>query len=77
MAISYNKLWKLLIDNGMTKTSLRVKADFGTATLAKLSKNQQVNMDILLRICEVLKCDLSDITEVIHVSAGGENEKLQ
>ena len=50
MSISYNKLWKKLIDNGMTKTELRLKADIGTSTLAKLGKNEQVSMDVLLRI---------------------------
>ena len=65
MAISYNKLWKLLIDKGMTKTELRIKADIGTSTLAKLGKNEQVSMDVLLRICKVLDCDFNDIVERI------------
>jgi len=64
MNISYNKLWKLLIDKGMTKTELREKADFATTTLAKLGKDEQVSMDVLLRICKVLDCDISDIMEV-------------
>ncbi|MDR1940338.1 MAG: helix-turn-helix transcriptional regulator [Clostridiales bacterium] len=61
MAISYNSLWKQLIDKNMTKTNLRLKADLGTATLAKLGKNQQVSLDVLLRICKVLECDIADI----------------
>ena len=65
MAISYNKLWKLLIDKNMTKTDLRLKADIGTSTLAKLGKNEQVSMDVLLRICQVLNCDISEIIEVL------------
>ena len=65
MAVSYNKLWKLLIDKDMTKTELRQKADLGTSTLAKLGKAQQVSMDVIVRICEVLSCDISDIMEVI------------
>lgn len=64
MAISYNKLWKQLIDKNMTKTDLRLKADIGTATLAKLGKNEQVSMDVLLRICNVLNCDISEIMEL-------------
>ena len=68
MAISYNKLWKLLIDNNMTKTDLRLKADIGTSTLAKLGKNEQVSLDVLLRICKVLNCDISEIMEVIKES---------
>lgn len=64
MAISYNKLWKQLIDKNMTKTDLRLKADIGTATLAKLGKNEQVSMDVLLRICKTLDCDIADIMEL-------------
>lgn len=65
MAISYNKLWKQLIDKNMTKTELRLKADIGTSTLAKLGKNEQVSLDVLLRICKVLNCDISEIMELI------------
>ena len=68
MNISYNKLWKKLIDNDMTKTDLRLKVDIGTSTLAKLGKNEQVSMDVLLRICKVLNCDISEIMEVIKES---------
>ena len=67
MSISYNKLWKLLIDKNMTKTELRLKADIATSTLAKLSKNEQVSMVVLLKICKTLNCDLSDIVEVKEV----------
>lgn len=67
MSISYNKLWKLLIDKGMTKTELRLKADIATSTLAKLSKNERVSMEVLLKICKTLNCDLSDIVEVKEV----------
>jgi len=49
MSISYKRLWKLLIDKDMTKTQLREKADIATSTLAKLSKDEQVSMDVLLR----------------------------
>ncbi len=64
MAISYNKLWKLLIDKGMTKTQLREKANISTVTLAKLGKNETVSMDILLRICKELDCEFDEIIEV-------------
>lgn len=73
MGISYNKLWKRLIDLKMTKTQLRIQADLGTATLAKLSKDQQVSMDVLLRICGVLNCNISDIMDVLPI--GGNNEE--
>lgn len=65
MGISYNKLWKQLIDKDMTKTELRLKADIGTATLAKLSKNEHVSMEVLLKICQVLNCDISEIIEIV------------
>ena len=64
MSISYKKLWKLLIDKDMTKTQLREKADIATSTLAKLSKDEQVSMDVLLRICKTLDCGLDEIVEI-------------
>lgn len=64
MAINYNKLWKLLIDKGMTKTELRLATDMSTTTLAKLGKNETVSMDIMLRICKVLECNFDDIIDV-------------
>ena len=63
MAVNYNKLWKLLIDKGMTKTDLRLKTDMSTSTLAKMSKNEIVSMDIMLRICDVLECNVGDIID--------------
>ena len=70
MAISYNKLWKLLIDKGMTKTQMRLQADISTTTLAKLGKNETVSMDILLKICKLLDCNVGDIMDVINEEAG-------
>lgn len=65
MAISYNKLWKLLIDKKMTKTELRLAADISTTTLAKLGKDETVSMDVMLRICKVLNCKLEDVVEIV------------
>lgn len=66
MEVSYNKLWKLMIDKGMPhRSDLRTLTGIGTNTLAKLSKNQQVSMDVLLKICNKLECDISDICEFI------------
>lgn len=70
MALSYNKLWKLLIDKGMTKTEMRLKADISTTTLAKLGKNETVSMEVLLRICKVFDCNVGDIMDVINEEAG-------
>ena len=66
MTLSYNKLWKLLIDKGMTKTS--------TTTLAKLGKNETVSMEVLLKICKVLECNVGDIMDVINEETTDGNE---
>jgi DNA-binding Xre family transcriptional regulator len=63
MAISYKKLWKLLIDKDLKKTDLPSLADLSSATVTKLSKNENVNTDTLDKICKALKCDISDIME--------------
>lgn len=65
MDVSYNKLWKLIIDRGINKSELRMLTGIGTNTLAKLSKNQPVSMEVLLKICSRLDCDISDICEFI------------
>ena len=66
MAISYNKLWKLLIDKGMTKTQMRLQADIYTTTLAKLGKNETVSMDVLLKLCKLLDCNVGDIMDIVN-----------
>ena len=63
MAVNYNKLWKLLIDKGMNKTDLRVKTGLSTSTLAKMSNNEVVSMDVVLRICEILECNVGDVMD--------------
>ena len=74
MKLSYNKLWKLLIDKGMTKTEMRLKADISTTTLAKLGKNETVSMEVLLKICKVLNCNVGDIMDVINEEKQDGNE---
>lgn len=64
--INYNKLWKLLIDKGMNKSDLRKLVGMSSGSLAKLGKNEPVSMDIILRICQKLNCDVGDIMEVIE-----------
>ena len=66
MAASYKKLWKLLIDKEMKKEDLRKAAGITTTAMAKLGRNETVHMDILLKICKVLECDISDIMEIIE-----------
>ena len=74
MKLSYNKLWKLLIDKEMTKTEMRLKADISTTTLAKLGKNETVSMEVLLKICKVLECNVGDIMDVINEETTDGNE---
>lgn len=64
MIISYNKLWKLIIDKGINKTQLREMTGITTNILAKLGKNESVQIEVLAKICEVLECDLTDIVEI-------------
>ena len=65
MTVDYRKLWILLIERKITKPQLRKMATLSPATLTKLNKNECVSMDILIRICEALKCDIGDIVEVV------------
>jgi DNA-binding Xre family transcriptional regulator len=65
MGASYKKLWKLLIDRDLMKRDLREAAHISPTTMAKLGRNESVNMEILLRICKALNCDIADIVEVV------------
>ena len=67
MKISYNKLWKLLIDKGMNKHDLKVAAGISSASVAKLGKCENITTDILLKICESLQVHLEDIMETVDV----------
>ena len=65
MKISYLPLWKLLLDKRLIKTDLLKMADISTTTLAKLSKDQSVGMEIMARICTALNCEIEDIVEMV------------
>ena len=65
MNISYNKMWKLLIDKNMKRKDLKEQAEVSQNVMARLSKNQAVNMDTMGKICKVLQCDIGDVMEVI------------
>ena len=65
MEICYNNLWKLLIDKRMKKTDLLKVANISTSTLAKLSKDKNVSVEVLGRICVALSCNIGDIMEII------------
>lgn len=64
MGINYKRLWKLLIDKDMTKTELRKQTEIASSTLSKMGKNEYVSLEVLIRICCVLNCELSDIVEI-------------
>ena len=65
MKVCYNKLWKLLIDRKMKRSDLRRSAQISTCSLAKLGKDENVNMDVLKKVCSALQCDIGDIMEMI------------
>lgn len=65
MAVSYTKLWKLLIDKHMSKTQLIKAAKISTNAMAKLGKNEDVRVEVLVKICSELNCSMDDIMEII------------
>ena len=67
LVLSYNKLWKLLIDKNMSKSELRELTGISSSTLSKLSKSRNVNTSSLLKICEAIDVKLEDIIETKHV----------
>lgn len=64
MGINYKKLWKLLIDVDMSKVELRRITGISGSTLSKMNRNEIVSLDVLIRICHALNCQLSDIAEI-------------
>lgn len=62
--VDYKKLWILLLEKGITKPQFRLMLGVSSATMTKLNKNETVSMDILVRICNVLGCDIGDIVEI-------------
>ena len=63
--INYNNLWKSLIDKGMKKTELAKEAGISSATLAKMSNNQCVSMETVVKVCDVLDCNISDVVSYV------------
>lgn len=74
MVVTYKKLWKLLIDRDMKKQDLRVAAKLSSSSIAKLSKGENVNTNILVKICKALDCDVSDIMEILPDNENDEKE---
>lgn len=64
MAISYKKLWKLLIDRDLKKKDLQMMSGISAASITKMGRNENVNTEIIEKICLALKCDVSDVMEI-------------
>lgn len=75
MRFSYNKLWKLLIDRGINKKTLREMSGISATSVAKLGKGGNVNTDVLLRICDALNCNVGDIMEFVREDKFDEQER--
>ena len=73
MSLSYNGLWKLLIDKNMNKTDLMNKVGLSSGTIAKMSKGESVSMSVLEKICDQLDCDFGDIVHYQKDTVGGQN----
>lgn len=65
MEVSYKKLWKILIDRDMKKKDLQAKAGISWASVTKLSKGETVSLEVLMKVCKTLNCDIGDIMELI------------
>ena len=65
MKVSYNKLWKLLVDLNMSKADLRKATGLASGTMTKLSRNEDVSVDALKKICKVCQCNIGDIMDVL------------
>ncbi len=72
MAVSYNGLWKLLIDKNMKKVDLTAKYGISSSTIAKMTRGETVSMSIMEKLCRELECDFGDI---IHYESGKGGEK--
>ncbi len=74
MTVSYKKLWKLLIDRDMKKKDLQEAAGLSPSSVAKLSKNSTVSMDVLIKVCTALNVDFSDIMELVQDNTAKKND---
>ena len=70
MTISYKKLWKLLIDRDMKKKDLIEASGISQSSVTKMGKNENVNTDVLVRVCKALRCDIGDIAEIVSQDKG-------
>lgn len=75
--ISYNKLWKMLIDRGLKRTDLKTVCEISSASIAKLGKNENITTGVLTKICKGLQCDISNIMEMIDVKEMARKDKSE
>ena len=66
MIISYKKLWKLLIDRDLKKKDLREMSGISPSTIAKLGRNENINTEVIIKICQAFNCDICDMMEIIE-----------
>lgn len=74
MSISYDRLWKLLIDKKMNRTALKEAAGISFNVLAKMGKGEAVSMESMLKVCKALDCDISDVMEIEKTPVSSETE---
>lgn len=71
MSVSYKKLWKLIIDKDMTNVSVRKAAGISPVTFTKIKKNEIVSLNVLLKLCKVLDCEIGDVIELVKDESNG------
>ncbi len=80
MTVSYDKLWKLLIDKKISKTQLVHKSGISTNAMAKMGKNQVVRLEVLIKICNILHCQIDDIIDYsidVDAERGGDSYEIK
>lgn len=77
LAISYNKLWKLLIDKNMKRKDLKEQAEVSQNIMARLGKNQPVTMETLEKICLVLECNIGDVVDFVRIPTNDVQEEKE
>jgi len=70
VAVSYKKLWKLLIDRDMKKKDLQRVAGISSSSIAKLGRNENIQTDVLVKICHALECNIGDVMDVVNNEKG-------
>ena len=77
MDVCYNKLFKMLIDRGMKKTQFRKLVGISEGTLSKLSRNENVSLDVIVKICRKMNCTVDEILDIVPSPENGTEEKLE